>query len=354
MHLLHLSTGRADRVQREAGPESSVPPPTGIGQVPQRYASVLATSSFAQGLSPEGSNEVIMTAGNPPHKEYKEVAQLPTPETSLGHSSSQDNFRSYPGGDMEQADQGHAKAPFSDFLRDVLYDQSFGGSSGPLVEAQWPAVLDFYDDTNLDLEELDFGLLNDWTFGASRECTADQNACPEDPVGMTAMRAALVKIWTESPWRWTPQKTDSAYTEHSNLPLPSNEAHGAPLQGNAAAVDRVCNDTLHAACRDKILATVLGTCRDRSTADRVTSSFPSTDAMDSWINIFLAAHLCQVSSWIHYGSFSLNSQCPEWLAMAAAAGAVLTPVPSFRRFGFALQEAVRKCSVTAWVRWLRG
>lgn len=42
------------------------------------------------------------------------------------------------------------------------------------------------------------------------------------------------------------------------------------------------------------------------------------------------------------GTFTLNEQRPEWLATVTAAGSVMTPVPILRRFGYAIQEAVRK------------
>lgn len=49
-----------------------------------------------------------------------------------------------------------------------------------------------------------------------------------------------------------------------------------------------------------------------------------------------------VDSFIHMSTFTLNGQRPEWLATVTAAGAVMTPVPILRRFGFAIHEAVRK------------
>lgn len=299
------------------------------------------SSPFMQSASPEDSKEGI---ANPVYPAYQEEAQLPTPEPSSTtvDQGNRGSFRPYPCDDVGYAAANdHASVQFPDYLRDVLYDQSFSNSRVP--ETQGPSVLDFCDNANLDFSAFDFGLLDHWNVDPVRG-VADQTTSSEDPVGMTAMPSALVKIWTESPWRWTPGKTDNCYTEQSNLPLPPNDPHAPQIHDSRTPpVDRVVNDTLQPSCRDKTLAIVLSTCRESRMANRVASSFPSTDMMDSWINIFLAAHLCQVSSWIHYGSFLLNSQWPEWLATAAAAGAVLTPVPAFRRFGFALQEAVREC-----------
>ncbi len=59
-------------------------------------------------------------------------------------------------------------------------------------------------------------------------------------------------------------------------------------------------------------------------------------------DIFLATHLCSADTWIHVGTLTLNDKPPEWLAIVTAAGAVMTPVPILRKFGFVIQEAIRK------------
>ncbi|KAK4230534.1 putative transcription factor [Podospora fimiseda] len=231
-------------------------------------------------------------------------------------------------------EESHLPLPFSDFMRDVLSD----GHSGRAAEVPGLAVLDFCDDVNLDFKDFDFGLLNNWNFEVTQNSRLEPvpDTHNNNNSGIDTIPSALVKVWTDSPWRWVPQRTDNAYHEQSNLPLPSKDA-----QAPGVTTDRVIKDTLHTSCRDKILAIVLSTCRENSMVNRVASSFPSAEMMDSWIHVFLAAHLCQVSSWIHYGTFSLNKQSPEWLAIATAAGVAFAPVATLRRFGFALQEAVR-------------
>jgi hypothetical protein len=248
-------------------------------------------------------------------------------------------LHAYSGDGVEYADHQQATTQFPDFLCDVLYEQPMGNPSR-LPGTQGLSTLDFYDDANLDFNEFDFNLLN-WSLDTAQVTPEDTASC-EDPAGMAEMRSTLDTLWTESPWRWTPGKTDNCYTEQSNLPLPSSDADSPDSHDGRVAGGWVANNTLRASCRDKILAIVLGTCRESRMANRVASSFPSAYTMDSWINIFMAAHMSQVASWIHPGSFSINSQWPEWLAVAAAAGAVLTPVPAFRRFGLALQEAIRE------------
>ncbi|KAJ8123955.1 hypothetical protein O1611_g9475 [Lasiodiplodia mahajangana] len=233
--------------------------------------------------------------------------------------------------------------PFSDFLRDVLYTQSLDSSR--LVEAQGLAVLDFCDDTSYELNEVDFGMLDHWNLdGMSERPVVTQAVTPQtddSSVDMAQMRRKLVKIWTDSPWRWVPDKRDHGYIEHANLPLPCRDSASQQFQEHQRQIDRVVQDKLDSSSRDKILVVVLGACNTDTIKMRVAASFPSAEIMDTLTHIFLAAHLCSVSSWIHFGTLVLNTQWPEWLAIAAAAGATMTPVPTLRKFGFAIAEAVR-------------
>ncbi|GAP83481.1 putative C6 and C2H2 transcription factor -like protein [Rosellinia necatrix] len=229
--------------------------------------------------------------------------------------------------------------PFSDFLRDVLYTQSLDPSR--LVEAQGLAVLDFCDDANYELNEMDFGMLDHWNIdGMGERPVVTQAATPQtddSSVDMAQMRQKLVKIWMESPWRWVPDKRDHGYNEY-DLPLPCRDSASQHFQRQ---VGRVVKDKLDPSTRDKVLAVVLGTCKGDSIRLQVAASFPSPEIIDALTHIFLASHQCSVSSWIHFGTLALNSQCPEWLVTAAAAGATMTPVLTLRKFGFAIQEAVR-------------
>lgn len=269
-----------------------------------------------------------------------EAAQLPTPETMIDQNHADNYHASYQGHPVVDMN----RLPFSDFLRDVLYDQQQQQiDHSRIVEAQGLAVLDFCDDGNLDMNDLDFGMLDNWNVGNVQGMLAtDPNLAnfvsnqPEDSAAdMSRMRQRLVKIWTDSPWRWQPDgHKDNIHSQKSGLPI-------ADINSTQLRPDRIIQDKLDPSGRDKILAIVLSTCQNNVMLSRVASSFPSNEVMDSLVHIFLAWHLCQVSEYIHFGNFSLNMQCPEWLAVAASAGAILTPVQTLRKFGFALQEAVR-------------
>lgn len=235
------------------------------------------------------------------------------------------------------------RQPFTDFTQSVFYGQDRGPRASRPSTAQGVGALDFYNDTNLDMNDVDFGMLDNWSVGNIHAMmTTDPNLAayisqqPEDPAELPHMRNRLVSIWSESPWRWMPDaKKDNVHTEKNNLSLGDiNEAQLRP--------DRVINDKLEPSGRDRIMAIVLEACQNNTILSRVASSFPSVEVMDSLVHVFLAWHLCQVSEFVHFPSFSLNAQPPQWLGVVAAAGAVLTPIASLRKFGYALEEAVRK------------
>ncbi|POS78716.1 hypothetical protein DHEL01_v202900 [Diaporthe helianthi] len=354
MHLLHLSA--TAHSSGATTPTSSAPmAPAAHRAIPTAHhlgsrslGSNTAEAKHTHGLhipaAPAMTNLVhaqstgaspSMLADNPPIS--AEAAQLPTPETMMD----QNNPDSYHGSYPTQSPVDMNKMPFSDFLRDVIYDQQQMDSQ-KMVEAQGLAVLDFCDDANLEMNDLDFGMLDHWNLGDVHGMLAtDPNLAnyvsnqPEDTADMSRMRQRLVKIWTNSPWRWMPDgHKDNIHNQKSGLPL-------ADIHATQLKPDRIIHDKLDSSGRDKILAIVLSTCQNNVMLSRVASSFPSTEVMDSMVHIFLAWHLCQVSEFIHFGTFSLNAQCPEWSAVAASAGGILTSVQSLRKFGFALQEAVR-------------
>lgn len=235
------------------------------------------------------------------------------------------------------------RQPFTDFMQSILYGQSRALRPSGASAALNLAVLDYFDDTSLEMNDVDFGMLDTWNVGNIHEMiAADPNLAgyvsqqSEDPTELSHMRKRLVSIWQESPWRWMPDgMKDNINTEKSNLSL--GDITGAQLRP-----DRVVEDKLEPSGRDRIMAIVLEACRNSAILTRVASSFPSVEVMDSLAHVFLAWHLLQVGEFLHFPTFSLNEQPPQWLAVAAAAGAISIPVASLRKFGYALEEAVRK------------
>jgi hypothetical protein len=155
------------------------------------------------------------------------------------------------------------------------------------------------------------------------------------------MRQRLAKIWTESSWHWVPGKLDHGFCEQSNLPVQTGALNTTQFTESRNHNGRAIQEHLDQSSRDKVLAIVLSTCQAASMTARVASAFPSVEVVDTLMQLFLASHFCQADSWLHLNTLNLNSQWPGWLGAAIAAGAVLTPETPLRKFGFALQEAVR-------------
>lgn len=239
---------------------------------------------------------------------------------------------------------------FSDFLRDVIapYD-----STRTLEEHQGLAVLNFCDDANLEMTDVDltgpayFGYdystddysTDDYMLGIDKP-SGGLTPKAEEAMDLSEMRSKCINIWIDSPWRWNPGKLDNAYCEENNLPLSPGEMNNPRFKESQGQAKRIVRDRVSQCSRDKLLAVITAICRGQM-RQRVASAFPSCEVLDILLQFCFASHLCQTPSFIHFASLKLNSQWPEWIAAAVAAGAVLTPLPAFRRFGFALQDIVR-------------
>ncbi|CAM1505632.1 Fc.00g112690.m01.CDS01 [Cosmosporella sp. VM-42] len=370
MHLMHLSANAHSSNSSPEGPEDSSSPAQ-YGQPGVASAASLSGQQEIDQGSPMSRTTPVKPEGD----------QLPTPDTvmeqapsinvnvaqlfplryiltvAMDHPDDYDygfDFASetdlFPGHSehyppamdptSNMADMNHF--PFSGFLRDVLYDQPFDPNR--LAENQGLAVLDFCDNTNLDMTDMDFGLLDHWNGdGMMSHTIPTDQATPQTDgsVDISHMRQNLVKVWTDSPWRWDPKTNDSGYREQGNLPVSTGDTASAQFQERRKRLERLVKEKLEPSGRDRVLAIVLEICRQNSTSNRVAASFPSVDVIDTLVHIFLNSHACQVSAWIHFPTLKLSDQWPEWVAVAAAGGAVLTPFQTLRKFGFALQEAVR-------------
>lgn len=234
------------------------------------------------------------------------------------------------------------RLPFADFLRDVLYESAT--ESHKANQVQGLIALDFCDSESLDLVDGDFGLLDKW----NAEGTT-QNAWPAQEMmhgradritDITQTRRDLVKIWTNFPSSRNFDSQEGDFHEQRNSSLSPGELDKWRSRRDQLAL--VTRDRLEQSNRDRALAMVLSASRQHATSIRIASSFPSLDLMEVLVTSFLSNWAYQASDWIHLPTFRLNSQAPEWIAMAAASGAVSSPIPALRRFGFTLQEAVRE------------
>ena len=238
------------------------------------------------------------------------------------------------------------QAAFSDFLRDVLFTAGPYDQNREVDTSGMGGILEIFGNQDLELNDVDFGMLDYWNYGpqpgmaGSATFDVRNEASPPD---VAQMSVNLSKVWIESPWLYTPTTNirDSTFGEQGNLSIASGAASSAQFEESRRRLERVTPEKLNSAGRDKVLALVLNTLKHRQALHRVATCFPSADVMDTLVHLFLASHACQVTCFIHFPTVQMNQAWPEWIGMAAACGATLAPMPALRKFGFALQEAIR-------------
>lgn len=237
----------------------------------------------------------------------------------------------------------------ADFLRDVMMQASppsaLESNTLDFMPQSYSSrdVFNFGIDSSLDLDDLDFGWIssqNGKGSGVNSNQLPENNdlalehgqKTPDVRSGITLGAEAFQK----SLWRWAPVQQEHGYAEQVNLSLPSNDMGALESR---LGVD-VLEQHLEQNSRDRILAMLLSTC-EPANIPRVASSFPSADLLDSLIHCFFRSELSRSDSWIHLPTFQPQFQRPEFNGIVAAAGAVLSSVPTVRKLGFAIQETVR-------------
>ena len=174
-----------------------------------------------------------------------------------------------------------AHVPFSDFLREVIYEPEQGQGT----QGQGLAVLDYCDNISYELKDVDFGLLDNRHIdgmgerpATTEEETAQMDDAAPDP---NQISATLAKLWRDSPWKWSPDHSGHRFEETNNLPLSSGDT--AAFSESQRQMDRVVPDKLDLSNRDKLLSIVLTMCPTNQMRTRVASYFPSVDVMDTLI-----------------------------------------------------------------------
>ncbi|EXJ86105.1 hypothetical protein A1O1_06474 [Capronia coronata CBS 617.96] len=163
---------------------------------------------------------------------------------------------------------------------------------------------------------------------------ASGTATPIFADGISSGNAAFMR----SMWMWTPTNRDHGGEDSLNLSLPSSDMDSPETR--ALAGRPVFHHRLDNTLRDKILASVLGTC-DPSLYTAIASSFPSAEMLNKLLHFYMSTHLALTDPWLHLPTIELDNQSLELVIMMISAGAVVCSVTSIRRLGFALQEAVR-------------
>lgn len=225
------------------------------------------------------------------------------------------------------------------FLPDVL--------GGTLDIADMDDYIQF--DPNPVLDDFEFSFLNDSNVFAAQPPAPVSPESNRTAESSTMGVASTVYRMSQSLSGWAPEKETSTETEHQNLILP---IHVNPTRLPSSSRSRfLLKKDLFGATRDRILTMILRT-SPRKTSDSIIASFPSIETLQNLIHYALL-HMTerQVVPFIHLPSFAINNQCPELLCALVAYGSVWSPSIVVRKFGYAVQEAVRS-SVNQKVSWV--
>ena len=212
------------------------------------------------------------------------------------------------------------------FLQDVLECASAIPGYGSHIDFESDASL---HNMNFDfLDQLD----TSWVTNNTPAQMVDTSPAKIVALGSEAYKSSA------SMSAWVPRHEENSGLEHQNLVLPDNVATTRPP---SRAAKRLPHDSLSVATRDRILSMILET-TSRATTRRIIASFPATEILTNLIHhAFVQMREKQISDFIHVPSFKMNSEPPELLGALIAYGAVSSPSSVVRKFGYALQEAVR-------------
>ena len=208
-----------------------------------------------------------------------------------------------------------------------------------------PDFGDYIDiDTDPVLGEIDFAFLNDpfLSNDAPRPLLIDPwtaTTTATEPV--SKITGVIAEAYRSSRVHrgWEPGREEHQETEHQNLNLPPGTSHECLLSSSQHI--SILRKSLSSSTRDRILAMIFRTCSLQA-AERVVESFPTRQVLGDLINFALVRMAdLQAISIIHVPSLDLNEQRPELLAALIAYGSTCSPSPALRRFGYAVQEAVR-------------
>lgn len=202
----------------------------------------------------------------------------------------------------------------------------------------WTPRFDFGQDTNLELNDIDLGFLNDYNlqnpFAAYME-SPEASQSRTSATGNPPSALGVESLQKASTWRFRPVTRDNSSNEQHHLSLPEAETNKKLL------VDRrMTAEALSYNMRDRILAVILASCK-AGNVPRSVLCFPSLELLDSLLQYYLTCKFAVFNGLFHLPTLRPSKLRPELVASMIAAGATLTPDTSLQKVGFALQEALR-------------
>lgn len=318
---------------------------------------IVAESDFQTFNINETEREVLSLENEVGNLRFREQQDI-----SMQHSNDSSSPGSMPNQSLLSLTDGSTTVPSSndsildfddsslaEFLRDVMMPPSPNSlvetsAAGFLPQNYYGGrdVFNFGMDSSLDFNDLDFNWIDSQQYRQPQLWASvpanvdDMRIASQETPDLSSGTTAGAEAFQRSVWRYKPGPHNHACAEQVHLSVPYKDMQHLEVRLPPDLLGHRIEQT----ARDKILAMVLGTC-ERANASQVVTSFPSADFLDSLMHNFFRSELSREDSWIHIPTFRPQANRAEWNAMVVAAGAVLSSVPTVRKLGYAIQEAVR-------------
>lgn len=171
--------------------------------------------------------------------------------------------------------------------------------------------MDYGMETNLELNDSDFGHLHDFKQESAiiYDMLSNGSANPLEETNPEPRNLAIgaEAFKKSSITDWTPGHHSSSYEEQGYLSLSAD----AFIQATRMVSGRILvTERLALSSRDKILAMVLETCIPTN-RPRTVESFPSTEILDGLVQCFCYWHSKRTDTWIHVPTFNPNTTGTE-------------------------------------------
>ncbi|ETN42943.1 uncharacterized protein HMPREF1541_02101 [Cyphellophora europaea CBS 101466] len=240
---------------------------------------------------------------------------------------------------------------------DLTAHQFTGLPNSDLLLGQWMPMgsLDFDANFGFELNDIDLRFLEAYNtnlpFEFDRRLQNTQSTKEPPYASSDPCRPAILgtEAYRNYYWKFRPNVQDHGAAEEHNLSLPATaHDHGSP-ESRISLERRITCAVLSLSSRDKILTSIMQTCRTEDLS-RVVQAFPGAELLDTLLQYYLTSPVARSDNFLHGATFDPNKKRPDLLAAMVAAGAVLTSDPTLSKHGLAIQECLRVAIPRHWER----
>ncbi|CAG9979724.1 unnamed protein product [Clonostachys byssicola] len=275
-----------------------------------------------------------------------------SPDISLQDSGGKDlNATTYQENSLQEdllSDLDVTQAITNDFIEvrsfpkhpDMLFVSGTSTPFGPF---------NFDPDMSMELDDIDLRFLDSYNvnipFGADEYTPTPSNIFSMGEGAGSTPKSICTDAYRTSHWSFRPGVNDHGGAEEENLIL-TDDGHNPP-EKRVPVETRITSASLATAGRDKLITTIMRSCRTDSLF-KAAASFPSINLLDSLLQFYFSSPSSEARYFLHAPTFDPNKKRSELIMAMVAHGAVLTLDPTFLKLGFAMQESARVAIPTLW------